>query len=62
MGKLLNNSGVVEYIPQLLHYSITCPTKSWWTNYNLDNDIDIYKNLFSKALLEARKIPIIIII
>ena len=24
---------VVEYIPQLLHYSITCPPKSWWTSY-----------------------------
>jgi hypothetical protein len=27
------NAGVVEYIPQLLHYSITCPPKSWWTSY-----------------------------
>jgi hypothetical protein len=44
-----NNAGVVEYIPQLLHYSITCPPKSWWTSYK--NNL-IYSPLLSKKTSE----------
>ena len=37
-----NNTGVVEYIPQLLHYSITCPSKNWLTSYIILLELSYY--------------------